>query len=510
MSGAPSDPEKYSIDEMMDRLKGGNSENPEDGELVTRSDGSQAIRVRKRKRRTSQPQKEQVLRTRRVRIYQVSAALLLLFMFALALGGALVYANGSAFREKLSRMIGQSTGATSDLHEFRINPRTANARILNLQWPAGSLLDSLTTSGVVAEISPTSFLGNSFTGEEITVSDATLALQIPKAGQLQPTTGESPAPSPISFNRYRTANFNLTLGPQEQPMLRLYKSEASLSSNSTAGLPQVRLYRGDLAIAGWPGLRMNRALLEFRSKEVDLIGLQLLHPTDDRGAIEFSGTISPFKPDQLTSLTVKLNSFLVDGIVGASMGRLISGRIDSVSVTKSNYFSFLPAENSTPALDIAFGVAPTSAIQVQGFPFLFGISQLLEEDEWFEKPVFETDALGVIHREKGIVSFRNLNLVSKGRISIQGDLAMAADQSLSGTLHVGLAEAMIPKTSRLKLMVGPIKDGFRWIHLNIGGSANSPTDNFKDLYNGITATKEPEPDASGPKESSFEELTRPR
>ncbi len=42
---APSDPEKYSLDDMMDRLKNRPDEEPiENGELITRTDGSQAIR----------------------------------------------------------------------------------------------------------------------------------------------------------------------------------------------------------------------------------------------------------------------------------------------------------------------------------------------------------------------------------------------------------------------------------------------------------------------------------
>ena len=84
MSAAPDEPEKYSIDEMMDRLKSPASESAEEGELVTRADGSQALRVRKRKRRSSQPHKEVNSRSRRARIVQVSAALVLVFAAALA------------------------------------------------------------------------------------------------------------------------------------------------------------------------------------------------------------------------------------------------------------------------------------------------------------------------------------------------------------------------------------------------------------------------------------------
>ncbi|MEY3896152.1 MAG: hypothetical protein RLZZ214_1672, partial [Verrucomicrobiota bacterium] len=59
MPASPSEPEKYSIDEMMDRLKSSPPPNPEDGELVIRPDGTQAIRVKRRKRRTSQPVKRE-------------------------------------------------------------------------------------------------------------------------------------------------------------------------------------------------------------------------------------------------------------------------------------------------------------------------------------------------------------------------------------------------------------------------------------------------------------------
>ena len=93
MPAAPSEPEKYSIDEMMSRLTGSASDDPAEGELVTRSDGSQAVRVRKRKRRSNQPHKEKSEKIRRSRMVQVSAALILIFLAALAVGGAVVYAN---------------------------------------------------------------------------------------------------------------------------------------------------------------------------------------------------------------------------------------------------------------------------------------------------------------------------------------------------------------------------------------------------------------------------------
>ena len=141
---------------------------------------------------------------------------------------------------------------------------------------------------------------------------------------------------------------------------------------------------------------------------------------------------------------------------GGAVGS-VGSSIDSLPIAKSNYLSFLPTEITSPALDVSFRVSPTSRIEVQGFPFLFGISQILGEDPWFLHPVFESDASGVIHREGGIVTLRDLNLETKGRLALRGEISIAANQSVSGKLQVGLAEVMIADapTSRLNSMFGP-------------------------------------------------------
>jgi hypothetical protein len=517
MSAAPSEPEKYSIDEMMDRLKGAPSENSEDGELVTRSDGSQAIRVRKRKRRSSQPHKEERHRTRRTRIIQVSAALILLFIAALAIGGAIIYANSSPFRQGLIRKIEQVSGATIDLQVFRMNPKTANAGGLSLAWPDGNVLKTLYLRGFVADISPASFFGKSMTGEEVSSDYGVLALQFPKPGQ---ALRNSPAPtgaSPLRFDRYRVRMLDVTLGDPAAPLIKLAKTEASLASENINGRPQLSLYQGDLTIDGWPKLRMDRALIEFRGTEADIIGLRVLHEkddqeTDDRGALEFSGPVAPYKPEQPVTLAVSLDAFRLSGITGTALGRLVSGKIDSLPVAKSNYLSFLPKEKTSPVFDASFRVSPNSKIEVQGFPFLFALSQILGEDPWFVHPVFEGDASGVIHREGGIVTLRNLNLESKGRLALRGEISIAANQTLAGSLQIGLAEAVIgsASTSRLKSMFGPPKDGFRWLTLKISGPAAEPVDNFKELFSTAAVTPRESAVPAETEGSSFEELTRPK
>ena len=507
----PSEPEKYSIDEMMERLKNSPTGNPEDGERVIRPDGSEAIRVRKRKRRTSQPLKENQQRTRRARIAQVTAAMILVFLATMIIGGAIIYANSKPFREDLIRKVEKSSGAAVSLAQFRINPKTANAGILSLKWPTGNVLESLKLRGITAEIFPASFLGNTMAGEEISIAEATLALQIPQPGQALRHSPAADAALPIRFNRYRTPAFNLTIGNPKIPLIRLLKSEGSLNPETPNGRAQMSLYKGDIAIAGWPKLRLDRALIEFRGDEADIIGLRVLHESDNRGALELSGTVTPYQADRTSSLDVRLESFDISGLVGPSLGKIFSGKIDSLPVSTSNFLAFKPSAEAPLILDLAFRASPNSQIEVLGFPFLVGLAQGLD-DPWFERPVFEGDAIGLIHREGDSVTLRRLNFESKGRMALRGEISMALNQTLSGTLQLGVAEAMIAsaKITRLDAMFGPVKEGFRWITLKISGLASAPVDNFKEIY---TSSAVAPPETSAPDDhegSSFEDLTRPK
>lgn len=511
MPNDPSEPEKYSIEEMMERLKNSPIGNPEDGELVIRADGSQAIRVRSRKRRSSQPVKESHQRNRRARIVQVTSAMILVFLAAMIIGGAIIYANSKPFREDLIRKIEQASGATTEMEQFRMNPKTANAGSLSLKWPAGNLLQSLKLRGLTADIFPSSFLGKAMTGEEISVSDANLALQIPLPGE---TLRHSPAPDgdlPIRFNRYRTPIFNLTMGDPKTPFVRLLKSEGSLNPETASGRAQVSLYKGDIAITGWPKLRLDRALIEFRGDEADIIGLRVLHESDNRGALELSGTVTPYQAERISSLDVRLESFELSGMVGPSLGKTFSGKIDSLPVATSNFLSFQPGVKPSLALDVAFRASPNSQIEVQGFPFLIGLAEGLD-DPWFQRPVFKGDAGGVIHREGDVVTLRELNLESKGRMALRGEISMALNQNLSGNLQLGVAEAMIAsaKITRLNSMFGPATEGFRWITLKISGRASAPLDNFKELYTSSKVAPRGNPAPDDSEGSSFEDLTQPK
>jgi hypothetical protein len=506
---APSEPEKYSIDEMMERLKSRPAEDPNHGgELVTRADGSQAIRVRKRKRRSHQPHKEELKGNRRARMIQVSGALILLLLAVFAAGAAIVFANSAPFREGLVKKIAASSGAAVDLRQFRMNPTSANAGGMILTWPEGNILQDLTLRTIRAEMLPASFLGKSMVGEEVFASEGTLNLRLPQAGKpLRETPPLATETLPIRFKRYAVSKFHVVLGDSAAPLIRMMNSEGSFYPENPAGRPQLLLSRGDITIGGWPKLRMDRAHIEFRGSDVDVIGMRLRHDTDSRGSFELRGTILPYSPDKVSSLAVKLESYQLAGIAGPEFGRLFSGEIDSDSSATSNQLTFSPGPVPDSSLTVKFTNSISSTFEIKGFPFLSGLALILD-NKWFSQPVFDSDVSGVLRRAKGIVALGDLRIEHKDYMALKGSVAMAADGRLSGTLEVGVTEAMIEsaKVSRLDAMFTPATGGFRWMTLKIGGTAAAPTDNFKELFDSDAT---PEAAAPNRKIPSFEELTQP-
>jgi hypothetical protein len=506
---SPSEPEKYSIDDMMERLKNRPAEDPiEYGQLVTRPDGSQAVRVRKRKRRSHQPVKEERARQRRARMFQISGFLILLFAGLIAAGVALAYANTPTFREGLVRKISASSGARVDLQRFRVNPTYAVADWLSLDWPGGNALQNLSLRGIKANLHPVSFLGRSVRGEEMLVQEATLNLREPQGGvPLWEGPAASGTDTAVRFDQYTIPKLNVIFGDRATSPVQIWGSEATFVSANRNGRPELLLNKGDLAASGWPKLRIHRAYIDFSGKQVNLVSLRLMHETDSTGIFELSGTIFPYPPGRASELSVLLDDYPVSGIAGPEFGLLFAGRIDTQPATGSNRLTFTPGHDAAASLSVTFS-CPGKSLELSGFPMLSGLSQALD-DEWFLRPDFDTEAGGLLRRADGSVEIENLKLESKDRMALRGGVTMNPARQLSGDLEVGLAEGMIKASGsrRLDAMFSPPREGYRWLTVRIGGSAGSPADNFKELYESSTSAPPATPERGVP---SFDDLTRPK
>lgn len=498
----------------MERLKGQVSEHSATtGELVTRADGTQAVRVRKRKRRTEQPKREEAKRLKRLRMIQVGSALVLLLLALLVGGAAYVYANTAPYRKSIADAIAANTGAKVDFKLFRVSPASANAESVDLEWPAGNLLKSIQLRGVTARISPLSLLGTSLRGDEVSAREGALFLQVPEESA-QPAAADHPAKMPVRFDRIAVPRCTITFGDPAKPGFRINASEASLRLDKPNKQTSLHLYRGNIQIAGWPALKIDRAVMDFRESEAELILLRLIDSHPKRGILDLAGNIRPFDVKARSILSVKVDSFDFGELFGTDMGELISAKIDSRPDAESNQLSFTPGSLADAELSIAFKNTLSSRVSLKGFPFLLSLVRTLN-DKWYENPSFVGDSTGIARRKGQAVEIRDLRLESKSRMAIKADIAATADKSLYGTMEIGIPESVaeLSPNGKIHSMLTPPRDGYRWLTLKLGGTLAHPSDDFAALY---AAAPEPAAEDSGEPatdpdpQKAFDKITRPK
>lgn len=506
MSSNPAEPEKYTLDDMMDRLQSKPDASPEEaGELVTRADGSQAIKVRKRKRRSTQPHKEAAKRAVRMRAIQISSAVILLILLALTFGGLIIYANSSPFRQGVIDKVSGITGAKTKFHLFRVNPTASNITLADFQWPSGNVLKSLSLTDVQTKALLAGAVSKNLGFDEISAGSGKLLLGAVKEGE-PAVFSRREGPSGISFDRLGVAKLDTVIGDPAQPALQLLNAEASLYPENINGHPTVRLFKGDVKIPDWPAFRLDRSLLEFNGTDVQIVSLRLLHELDPQGTIEISGSIRPYEFQKEQFLAVKVDTFNLNGIAGPVLGNLIAGRIDTREAEGSNRIRFSTGSTPASSLDLAFSASVNSPTRLNGFPFQAVLSQLFE-NRWLAEPMFEDESTGNLHRENGIVRLSNLSFATKTQMRLTGNLTLTPTDSLDGELQIGVPEAAVIASNnpRLRELFKDGREGYRWVNLKISGTGSRPVDNLAQLYESLGNA----PASSGPA-NSFENLTAPK
>lgn len=468
---------------MLERLQNKPSSNPEDsGELVTRADGTQAIKVRKRKRRSTQPHKEAAKKASRLRAFQVSSAVILLILIGVMSGGLIIYANSVPYRKKILSRFNSGTGANVQFHQMQVSPTGTTANGAILEWPEGNLIKSLSLSRVRAHALMGGAIGSRWAVKEISADSGQLVIGSQQGGQPLRYFPKPTGASPVSVERLAILNLSVLFGKPESPSLQLIKTEGSFYPESNNGEPSARLFRGEMHVPGWPMFRVDRALMEFHQNEVELVSLRLSHELDNTGNIELSGKFNPSETATEQGVKVKMNSFNMNGIAGDRLGHLVAGRVDSREIpTIKNQLSF-SASKPAGQLQVAFTSSPNTLPRLNNFSFLRKLSQLTD-NPWFLDPLFHDGCTGVLHRENATVRISDLSLLSKSQLNVTGELSLDKDETLTGTLSVGLPESTVAggRNPALAKVFKDSRDGFRWVTLKISGTGGTPLDNFTEL-----------------------------
>jgi hypothetical protein len=510
MADAEPGPEKYSINEMMDRLKQSNGSGPDEGTLVTREDGTQAIRVRKRKRRSEQPAKERAKRKKRIRAVQITAGVSLGVLALVAAGGAFVYANTSPYRMRLLDQLSAATGSRAEVSQFKVTPAGAEALTLDLQWPETQTLKSLSLKKVDVDLDARSFFGGGWSGEEVLAQTAELKIGTPHeaSSSVSATTAEPF----FQFQRIRSPKASILIGDSANPSVAVRDCEVSFYPKSTSGRAELRLHRGNVSFGrDFPILPLDRSLLIFNGNQIDLVALRLNAPDHPQSTLQFSGSISATGEPRPATMDVKFTDFPLEHLTGRELGHFLSGLAGSREAATVNFLTFVPGQTDSYRFTASWTAGGDSPLKMAELPCFSELARLIG-DAWFITPIFDGACGGTLRLEKAVVRFDDLDLLAKNRLRVTGSIALGKDKALSGRLRLGLPSsfALADESGRLHQLLSAESEGFRWVDVEVAGTAAKPVDDFRLKLAGALATPQKAKATQPEAESQFEELTRPR
>jgi hypothetical protein len=512
MPSSDPEPENYSIDDMMDRLRS-RGEGGRDGEaqLVVREDGTQVYRMRKRKRRSHQPKKEKEKRERRFRVAQVAAAFGLVAVSGLALLGSVVYLNSGAYRDSILSRIRTWTGAEAQVMQFRVTPVSAAADSLELTWPESSMLESLKLSGVRADLRISSMFGGAWKGSEMVAGNGgTLVLRRPVASPLVPSLPRS-GDCPFQF-RYRSPKLSVLMGDRETPAVWLDGSEATLSVlDPAATSANLQFEGGDLKIAGWGDFGLKFASLQVEPSGVRLGTLRMAPVKGEKGEIEIlnpDGLVLDLKGGE-TGMPMRVSRVPLSVLMGASFGTWLQATVESADNGTAGSFLFKGGPAPSFSCRVPFQSAAASESGVSGLP-LFPILAKEIGESWYRSPRFDLAFSGTVLRDAASSVVEDLKLEARGRLTVTGRVTCDAAGALDGALDIGLPEAALADASvPLRRVFQRRDDGYAWAKVMISGTGAKPADDLAQQLQDAATKVAPASGGAESIEDEFRDLTTP-
>jgi hypothetical protein len=507
------EPENYSIDDMMDRLRS-RGEGGSDGEaqLVTREDGTQVYRMRKRKRRSQQPKKDKDRRKKQFRVVQVVAAVGLVAATGAAFLASFLYLNSGVYKDSMVQRIGTWTGAEPKVTELRLTPVSVAASSLELKWPEGSALDSLKLGAIGGDLQAGALLGGKWKGNELySAHGGTLVLRKPTAGGGPGLNLPVGTECPFQF-RYRSSKFSVLSGDPAKPAFLIRDSEASLLMlNSAADAANLQIEGGSLRVGGWGEYGLGFASLQFGKGTVRVGGLRLTPASGGKGELRIDNPgEKPFDFSGGTSeLGVKLFQMPLAALLGPSFGSWLSMTVETPEGAEGGTLSLRLGEAPSMSLRVPFRALSTTDTEAVGLPMFEVLATHLQEP-WYQSPRFEVEAKGEAVKTAEGSGVENLKLEARGRLALNGKVFAKPDGTLDGTLEVGLpASAVANASSELRSVFSKKSGGWLWATVKVSGNSRSPQDNLEAQLGSSAATVSPAQGGNEALEDAFEELTTP-
>lgn len=508
------EPEKYSIDEMMERLrsrgKGDTSKKPQ---LVTRSDGTQAMRVRKRKRRSHQPHKEEEAR-RRKRSLGI-AAILTILVIAAGLGALawILYLNSSSYRDDVGGKISQWSGAEVEMSQFRVTPVSIAAGQLALTWPEGFPAARLVVNDVQGDLFFSSHLTGDWRGEQM-VARGGGELILRNAPMLPEGAGAGAGGiCPFQFG-FGATRFNVKFGEANPPALSITNSEVAYHvPEPSLPVGNLTLQGGHTRIGSFGAFVVNFASFQLSPEGVRVGNIQLAPESDPEAEIRLIGDNLPPVLTRGGDSELRLRLKKVPSIVvlGLGLGRIVDGVFETPEADNLSGRCFFDVTDlSKLRIEAPIQTTLSSAVSLRGFPFGEVLARNFG-DAKLTQPRFGTEGSGSLKRDARGVTIENLSLISQGSLRVTGTLAESTGGELTGELEIGMPESTVlgSPLGAVRAVFSRSDRGYRWAKVRVSGTVKDPRDDFEEQLRGSVTGAAGSKAAPPDQDEEWEEMTRP-
>ena len=464
----PSRDEKqtYSVDEMMDRLReeDRDKQSRDEGELVVREDGTQAIRIKKRKRRSKQEKTALAKRKKQLGILKVLCLVLIPLVLGLALLLRTVSYRSGTFADNVNATVSERVGGNSKVARLSPLVNQVTAHSVAIAWPDGHLLEQLTLSKLSGDLNVASFVTGKLQGEVIEAEEGRLIFSRREGRNVSlPKRGE--ALSLPGFKRYLSDDFSLHFG-RAGSLFRIMGSEARFESKGFA--QQLTLKDGQVFAGNWGTLPLKRALLEVQDRSV---AVKSFNFENELLQVGLSGTLGLNQPKQILAMEVAEAD--IASLAGEEMGAFFEGSLKGGSGTLT--FDSWNFASHEIVLD-----SPVEYLLVKNFAFLRTLEEFYGESR-YQRIEFENERGFQITRGRNWVEVKDFYVAEIGVLGLRGTVRVDGGV-LSGDLWVGLPDhkrLVVRSEQRDNLLShAKLEDGFYWLKLKLSGKVADPKDDF--------------------------------
>lgn len=436
------------------------------GEIVTRDDGSQLVRVRKRKRRSSQPDKVAEMQRRKRKLILVSCVFGIGFLGALAAICSLAFHNSNAYQEKLVRKISSGSGAEVKMEGLSVAMTTASAKSLQMEWSEGQgAIESIKLTQLSGIHNLGGFFGAKWAVPEVTSQGGILILRDSDSPALPLDRGSV---QDIEMDNIRCSKMDVYWQGEKSPWLKGLQMDY-ISEEGGDKISVLNGYFGDRQLEEF---KISNGVMRL-SPNAAVLGLYLDHEKSS-GSVRLEGEM-PYGLGKEALLEMHITRLPIRVLVGDQLGSLLEGTVDAERAE----LGYLRGQKNGIRLAAELS---SEVLSLSGFSFLPELSSLFNK-QWYNRPIFDGPCSFNLKRKGNAMSLTELTLEAKAQLKITGDIHIDDAGNLSGKLQVGVPLAF--KSMLVRELRGSsfteARGGYLWQEITLSGTVNAPEDDLSDF-----------------------------